>query len=105
MKKAILKIFGVAALAAGMIYNVQVSDVVSVSDISLAALGNVAAAQSEGGAPGPGCVLLWDGWDFVESCPDDGGNYPGFYMEFDHEQLLLICRSGGNSTCNVHDQG
>ncbi len=47
MKKAILKIFGVAALAAGMLYNVQVFDVENGSDISLAALVNMAVAQSE----------------------------------------------------------
>ena len=45
MKKAILKVFGLAALAAGMMYNVQMSDVENGSVISLAALGNVAVAQ------------------------------------------------------------
>lgn len=47
MKKALLKVFGVAALAAGMMFNVQMSDTLNSSDISLAALGNVAVAQSE----------------------------------------------------------
>jgi len=47
MKKAILKVFGVAALAAGMMHNVQVFESANSSDISLAALGNVAVAQSE----------------------------------------------------------
>lgn len=47
MKKAILKIFGVVALAAGMLYNVQMSDSESSSNISLAALANVAVANSE----------------------------------------------------------
>src|SRR5690606_6455984 len=49
MKKAILKIFGVAALAAGMMYNVQVFESANSSDISLATLGSVAVAQSESG--------------------------------------------------------
>lgn len=55
MKKAILKVFGVAALAAGMMYNVQVSDVENGSDVSLATLGNVAVAQSEGSYSGLCC--------------------------------------------------
>lgn len=45
MKKVILKVFGVAALAAGMMYNMQVFDSESSSGISLAALENVAFAQ------------------------------------------------------------
>ncbi len=49
MKKAILKFFGVAALAAGMMYNVQVFDAENGSDISLAALGVMAVANSESG--------------------------------------------------------
>lgn len=53
MKKSIFRIFGMAALAAGMLYNVQVSDVASGSDVALSALGNMAAANPEGGA---GCV-------------------------------------------------
>ena len=47
MKKGILKVFGVAALAAGMLYNMQVLDSENNSDISLAALKNSAVAKSE----------------------------------------------------------
>lgn len=50
MKKGILKVFGVAALAAGMLYNVQVFDAENGLDISMAALGVMAVAQSEGGS-------------------------------------------------------
>lgn len=49
MKKVILKVFGVAALAAGMMYNVQVFSSENGPDISLATLGNVAIANNEGG--------------------------------------------------------
>lgn len=55
MKKALLKVFGVAALAAGMLYNVQVFDNEISSAIFLAALGNVAVAQSEGGGTNHDC--------------------------------------------------
>lgn len=78
MKKAFLKVFGVAALAAGMMYNVQMSDYGSSSDISLAALGNVAVAQSEGGS----CCV---GSTFRIS-PISGG---------------WSCNQGGSSCCPV----
>ena len=39
-----------AALAAGMLYNVQVFDAENGSDISMAALGVMAVAQNEGGS-------------------------------------------------------
>src|SRR5690606_6447574 len=48
MKKAILKIFGVAALAAAMIYDVQVFGRDGDAGISLAALGSMAVANNEG---------------------------------------------------------
>ena len=69
MKKSILKIFGVAALAAGMLYNVQVFDSERSLDISLAALGSLAVAQSEGGDRGcildnTGCCIYPDGMEF-----------------------------------------
>ena len=47
MKKAILKIFGVAALAAGMLYNVQVFDAENISGLSLISLENIAFALNE----------------------------------------------------------
>src|SRR5690606_28729410 len=61
MKKAILKIFGVAALAAGMLYNVQVFNAENGSDISLGALENMAVAQNEGGSYGGLCcqTVYW----------------------------------------------
>ena len=49
MKKGILKIFGVVALAAGMLYNVQVFNAENGLDISMAALGVMAVANNEGG--------------------------------------------------------
>lgn len=47
MKKAILKIFGVAALAAGMLYNVQVFDEENRTNMALALTGNMAVANCE----------------------------------------------------------
>lgn len=52
MKKTVIRVFGLAALAAGMMYNVQVFDTKSVSDISMAALGSIAIASSESGGSG-----------------------------------------------------
>lgn len=66
MKKALLKVFGVAALAAGMMFNVQVFDTGSISDISLAALGNVANAQNEGDDDDDG--WLWQEKGTNSSC-------------------------------------
>lgn len=54
MKKVILKIFGVVALAAGMMYNIQLFDSENSLDISLAALGNMAVAQGESSGSGGG---------------------------------------------------
>lgn len=70
MKKMILRIFGVAALVAGMMYNVQVFDSGSSSNISLAALVNMAVAQSENPtAPG-------DSTRRGEAAYHDGVRYP-----------------------------
>ena len=54
MKKVILKVFGVAALAVGVMFNAQVFDIENGSEVSLAALGNVAIAQNEGDVGVPG---------------------------------------------------
>src|SRR5699024_7240424 len=43
------KVFGLAALAAGMLYNVHMIDAGNETNISLSALGNVAEASSEAG--------------------------------------------------------
>ncbi len=71
MKKAILKVFGLAALAAGMMYNVQVFDTVNGSDISLAALVNMAVAQSGENPTAPG-----DSTRRGEAAYHDGVRYP-----------------------------
>ncbi len=55
MKKVILKFFGLAALAALMIVNIQFFQADNSSDISLAYFENTVYAQSEGGGNG------WDG--------------------------------------------
>ncbi len=78
MKKAILKIFGVAALAAAMIYNVQVFGTDGDAGISLAALGSMAVANNEGST----CCI---GSNFTVS-PIPGG---------------WRCDSGGGSCCPV----
>ena len=73
MKKSILKVFGVVALAVGMLYNVQVSDVENGSDVSLATLGNVAVANSEGSFGGICCQTSFalcfhpNGMSFVDA--------------------------------------
>lgn len=85
MKKGILKVFGVAALAAGMLYNVQVFDTKSVSDISMAALGSIAIASSESGGSGINCNCTMLG-----SCKANGSS--------------SRCASfSGNGDCWVYD--
>lgn len=44
-----------------MLYNVQVSDLKSISNISLAAIGHVAIASSENGGSGVNCNCTWLG--------------------------------------------
>ena len=60
MKKAILKISGLAAMTALMTYNVQLFDATDLG-VSLAALGNVAVAQSEGDSTKRGDLLIING--------------------------------------------
>lgn len=82
MKKAILKVFGVAALAAGMLYNVQVFNAENGSDISLGALENMAVAQNEGGSYGGLCcqTVYWScyhpiGIVFIDATWKSGSSY------------------------------
>ncbi len=90
MKKGILKVFGVAALAAGMLYNVQVFDAENGSDISMAALGVMAVANNEGGGGGGHANLCDSIWKVTYS--GSIGTSTG---------VTVTCESGGPYKCPI----